>query len=177
MSYDSIYGEAIRNGCTPAMADMFASRKAPGIKTADTYRNGTGLEKQFDNCPELGDAIVAEVRKRNPNFNPKGKMLVGSLIDPAVGIGDERAWVSASDPLGDIAAQCKAQGRSVSGEVNFQAPQVDSDPSSAYKVNDKIVERVARNIQKPGQRIEEAREQARDAITPKICGEFKSESD
>lgn len=174
MTYKQIYDEAIRNGCSPTFADMLASRQAPAGKTNDTYRNGTGLEKQFDSCPEIGDAIVAEVRKKNPNFSPKGKMLIGSL---ARSIDDESAWVSAADPLGEIKARCKEQGRSVSGDVSYQAPDKAED-SGKYRVNDKIVERVAKRIQKPGQRIEEAREVARDTITPRsFVGEGKNESD
>lgn len=173
MTYKQIYDQAIKNGCSPVLADMLASRCPPAGKTNDTYRNGTGLEKQFDNCPEIGDAIVAGIREKNPNFNPKGKMLVGSLIRPEVGVFDEQAWVSASDPLGDVKKRCQEQGRTVSGDVNYQAPEKDLGDGK-YKVNDKIVERVARRIRKPGQRIEAAREIARDHITPKnMVGEGK----
>ena len=173
--YQQLYDQCIANGCTPAMADMLASRQAPVGKTNDTYRNNTRLEKQFDNCPEVGDELVWQTRRHDPNFNPKGKIHIGGLVRKEVGVGDPQAWVSASDPLGEIKQRCKEQGRTVSGDVNYTAPERDLIPEK-YKVNDKIVERVARNIKasKPKMKMGEAREAARDQVTPKsFVGEGK----
>jgi len=160
------YEELLASGQSHNIAELLAFSCPPASKTSTEFLRSFGCNgKQFADAPEDGDAIVAAVRKRDPNFSPTGKSFLGTL---ARSIDDPLAWVPHSDPQGHIQKVCQMRGDSCDGFYKVDAPKDIGPAVKPYAVSDKLVAKKAKEMLKenPKLSLHDAKDAAREAITP-----------
>ena len=135
------YEKCLRNGCSPRLAEMLASRRAPGCVTDDTFFVGRKGGQQFADDPQAGDYLAAGLRKLGGS--PAVKVYVHGL---ARFPGDPEAWVSSR---GEIADRCRERGWNCKGQVNVKGdqyaepkPDIPLDPDL---VTEEVAIRIAEN--------------------------------
>lgn len=129
------YDLCIRNGCSPALAEMLATRTFPGTRGTDrAFMQGRHLDgSQFEGLPPIvGRQYVAQAEAAG--VNPTGKYYSGTL---ARFPGDPEAWV---DSVGDIKRLCEQRGWGATGAVNITTPEGDGPSDAPYRVADDIVD-------------------------------------
>ncbi len=121
MTYDKIYQQAIANGASPILADLFASRKPPGVKgTERAYMEGKNNNEDLNKMHKpLRDDLLETARKAGVSVS--GKTYCSGLARFA---HDPEAWVSGRD---EVAAKCKANGWDCKGNVNYTPPDPPED--------------------------------------------------
>lgn len=134
MTYDEHYDLAIANGCSPALADMLASRTFPGTKGTDrSFMQGRKLDgSQFQDVPLVGEHHLAKAREAG--VSTTGKYYCGSL---AAFPGDPRAWV---DGLHDVKEVCEERGWEANGAIKVESPKYAGAEPGPYRVADDIVD-------------------------------------
>lgn len=142
MSYESIYKQAIKNGCSERLADMLASRKAPdSVTEAEYFKGRHNLADQFrDNEGQL-TKIVAAARKHG--FNPTRSM----VYEPALArfVGDPQAFVPSSGGKEHIAAVCKKNNWKCNGAVKVENHASDPE-KGAVDMDARLVEQYAKKM-------------------------------
>jgi hypothetical protein len=101
MTYDEIYADSIANGCSPLLADLLASRQAPGSK---------GTEKAF-----------MQDRNNNGDLDKMPAPMREELLNAAHSAGvsvSGKWWVSGRD---DVLRICKERNLNCEGNVNYKA--------------------------------------------------------
>lgn len=127
------YNLCLKNGCSPRLAEMFATGKTPTLKTDNTFLEGRW--NQFSENERLGNAY-ARVAKAH-GINTKGKVYLSQL---AAFPGDPRAWVSGR---GDVQKVCEERGWGCSGSVSVKAQSLDTEPQEISVDDDLVNDRVA----------------------------------
>lgn len=114
-TYDEIYARAIANGESPLLADMLASRQAPGARGVDRnlWQDQMLTHGLGDKDPCAKD-ILAEARAAG--IPTTGKIFVGALARPGMGGGDPLAWVS---DIHDMRESARRQNKCLSGVTNY----------------------------------------------------------
>lgn len=118
-----IFTQCLEQGQTLEFAAMCALRQAPGSKNTDRAFC-EGAERQKRMMSKVNRDAVYEIAKK-AGISTQGKYYKGSLGRP----NDPLAWVSNAD---DVLVAAKKKNLSVSGVVNYTAP--DRDPRSKPKV-------------------------------------------
>ena len=100
---------------------MLAMQKSPCTKgTANHFFEGR-MVSEYDSG--VGQMQLAMAHKAG--INTTGKIYVSGLADADKGPGTPEAWVAHPD---DIVAVAKMKGRSVTGCVNYTAPEREPEP-------------------------------------------------
>ena len=137
------YERCIREGTSPALAEMFALASPPGSQTDREFLRATENGRQFAKTPWIGDAYAAKAKKAG--VNTTGKVYKSSL---ARFPGDPRAWVGGR---GDVQKVCEQEGWGCDGAVKVKMQE--PEPAGEVAIADDIVERrVAQEIPK-GERV------------------------
>lgn len=124
------YEKCIANGCSPKLAEMLATRRAPGCVTDDTFFVGRKGGQQFADSPDAGDYYAADLRK--VGGSPAGKVYMHGLARYP---GDPEAWVSSR---GEVAEVCRKRGWSCKGQVNVKGDQY-ADPIKPVELDPDLV--------------------------------------
>lgn len=172
MSYNAIYAEAVRNGCSDRLADMLASRKPPGIDGTDTRyfaKQGT-LADQFKGNEGQLHYIVEQARSMGyePNMN--------DVYEPSLAecIGDPKAFVSPSGGLSHIRNVADERDYTVHGVIERKRDfrgldKVDDKPHLAEDIVDRYeATMVMEGMVDPGTSRREVREMIRAEYTPEF---------
>lgn len=156
--------ECMAGGSSPRGAVMLTLRQAPQSRTeADFMRGLEPVSKDFEKDEAFGRLMVARTRAENPNFNPAGKMLIGSLV----GVGKlEDAWAPEHEAKSHIKAVCQKNNRGCEGDVKVRSHEVEFDET--YRVADDLVAAKAKELRQlePSLKPKVATEQAREMLTP-----------
>jgi hypothetical protein len=134
-SYEECYRRLIAQGVPHKLADMFASRKAPGACTDREFMYGKRHVDQFENEPEVGRLYRAIAARYG--VSTQGKFYMSQLADFP---GDPRAWIDSKD---DIRRICEQRGWGCEGIVNVQPARYKDDGQTddgPYMVAEDIVE-------------------------------------
>ena len=162
VGYQEHYEECIRNGCSPLLAEMFASRKTPAIRTDATFLQGHINGNQFEKTPWLGDVYKKEAVAAGINIT--GKVYLSQLASYP---GDPQAWVSGR---GDVQRVCEERGWGCAGSVNVRAQEADTEPKDMPVADDIVDARTAEvlaGVPDPMHvDVADLREQVREHITP-----------
>lgn len=159
------FEQMLEDGQAPRMASMLAMRKPPGSVTEGDYMNGLETRKLFDNNPKLRERMVKRTRKEDPSFNPHGRVFMPQLV----GVGKmSECWAPEHEIRSHLLAVHKKYNRGCSGSVNYKPHEVDPGDET-YRVAQGLVDKKASQLmaQSPNLRLAEARDQARELITPK----------
>lgn len=119
------------------IADICASRRAPGCQTDSTFFAGIGtLDKQFRDKRELSDIVKAA---KSHGYNPTGNELysVGLARFP----GDPRAFISQGQGKQRVREIVTQDGTGCEGAVTVKARPIDKEPKDKYKLAPQIVKR------------------------------------
>ena len=110
MNDQQVYDEAIANGCSPKLAEMFALGAPPGCMTDAVFLEGHCNGNQFEKTPAHGDELrrVAESQGQSTT----GKVYLGGLARYA---GDPEAWVNGRS---DVKRVCEQRGWGADGAVS-----------------------------------------------------------
>jgi hypothetical protein len=136
----TVYKKALENGCSPKMAEMFACRQAPGIKTDTLHFRGIGTQDPFAGVhPDMKPYY--HQRAQEAGVSPSGKRYLSSLAESP---GDPKALV---DSKGDIQRVCEERGWGCDGIVKTKVAEPTSDfDASHYEPAPDIVESRAQEI-------------------------------
>lgn len=122
----AFYVRLRREGKDHRWAEMFASQRAPGAVTDDTFFAGIPrLAEQIGSDKQV-DRYVKAARKHGYNPSPNDVYQPGLARFP----GDPEAFVSRTKGRGYIKELCQRRGWGCSGSVNVQAAEPTSDPYS-----------------------------------------------
>lgn len=115
MTDRDVYAAAIRNGCSVALAEMFASGRGPALQTDATFLRSHCNGSQFagGKANERSGDILREIAE-SEGQSTKGKVYLGQL---AAYPGDPKAWV---DGRGDVARVCAERSWNCSGGVTVK---------------------------------------------------------
>ncbi len=162
------YEECIRNGCSPTLAEVLATRSFPGVRGTDrSFMQGRHLDgSQFEGTPPgVGRDYVAKALAAG--VNPTGKFYSGPLARfPA----DPRAWI---DSLSDVRRIAEERNLSVQGAITREATPADPLPGSSgpYRVADEIVnEHVAQRLASDPDAARRPRDELRHEIATTLAG-------
>ncbi len=149
-----------RKGESHRLALLLATRSFPSVRTDSTFLADRANGRQFEGCPQLGDAYkqIAEAH----GASVTGKVYLSQLAEFP---GDPQAWVSGR---GDVERVCRDRGYSVEGAVNFKSGP--RDPTPEIEVGEDIVESAVHDIlaDAPLRDRREVAEQARERLTAKV---------
>lgn len=136
------YERCLKKGCTPKMAEMFASRVAPktrGLNRSfmEKFRAGhtDGLDGVTDRESFYRMAHAAGV-------STAGKYYQHDLADYW---GDPNGWVS---DLDEVADKCRAQNRACEGAItikNYEAPPEKAVRLAPHLVEEELLNRIDAN--------------------------------
>lgn len=111
------YDECIRQGTSPALAEMFSLGISPGLMTDAVFmENRGGCYDQFEKNPFLGEWHARQARAAGINVG--GSVYLSGL---AAYPGDPRAWVSGR---GDVKRVLDERGWGAEGAVSAQVRRV-----------------------------------------------------
>lgn len=135
MTYEEHYDLCLGNGCSPALADLLASRSFPGTTGTDrAFWQGREFGgAQFQDQPLVGRHHLKLAEEAGVNV--AGKIYNGTA---ARFPGDPEAWVS---DLGDVKSLCERRGWGCEGALTVAAPRDVEPVLSPYRVADDLVER------------------------------------
>ena len=154
-SPQEIYDSALRNGCTPKLAEMLGLRSGPAIMT-DAVAFGNRhyrLKDPFQGLPpRMVNKIKAQLKKAGVNV--LGKKYISGLARKGLGMADPEAWVEPE--RGAVRKVLEKRGWSTLGDGGMvtvkPAPvDVETTPVSAKKYRcDKrlVVEDIQRQVEK-----------------------------
>lgn len=127
------YDRCIANGCTPALAEMLALKKFPGVRTGGALMRGVATD---DGLGEgmVADRLRAEADRRG--VSRAGKRWVGGL---AAYPGDPRAWVGDEH---DVRALARERNYAVSGAVNVEGRDSGPPPPPVRVAPDIVAEEI-----------------------------------
>lgn len=132
------YELCLANGCAPALAEMLALRRFPGIAGTDAvFNQGRKLDgSQFEEAA-AGVGAMYLAKAKAAGVNPAGKYYCGGL---ARFPGDPRAWI---DSRGDVARICAESGWTAEGAVKVEAPKYADGyvPPETYAVDPALIDR------------------------------------
>jgi hypothetical protein len=160
VSVQARYIEMRLKGEKHPMAELLAVRKFPSFKTDSTFNKGRVNGSQFEDCPLRGDWLRA--RAEEAGVSTTGKFYSSGL---ARFPGDPKAWVSNRN---DVLRVARENGMSVSGDVNYTAPE--TDPGADLAVAPEILAREvdAYMAANPDARRGDAEETVREVITGQV---------
>lgn len=128
----SHYERCLKNGCTPKMAEMLASRVAPKTRGL----NRSFMEKfragHVDGLEGITDRDYFYRKAKEAGVSTTGKYYQHDLADYW---GDPNGWIS---DLDEIADKCKAQNRECEGAITIKAPE--APPQKAVRLAPHLVE-------------------------------------
>ena len=135
MTADQIYAEAKANGCNDRLADMLASRQAPGAMTDREFFEGRGtLADQFAGAEGQLAKVVAAARAQG--YEPKpNDVYVPTLANS---IGDPLAFVPPTGGRNHVRRVCEQRQTSCEGAVTVQAPMY-REPTPDKPLSDKLI--------------------------------------
>jgi hypothetical protein len=135
---ETIYEEALSNGCTPRLAELLACRKAPGAQTdREFFRNKPKLDEQFKSAQTLNH-YVAQARKKGYNPNPNDVYMSQLARFP----GDPEAFVPASGGRNHVKRVLEQRGWGSEGIVNVKPAQFVPDPPPAAPLSKGILKKM-----------------------------------
>lgn len=157
------YAECIANGCSPRLAEMFASGRAPTAKTDDTFFKGWSKTggAQFTH-PEVRAHYLAEARRAGVSVT--GKQYFSELAEYP---GDPRAWV---DSRGEMVRLLEERNWACSGDLTVRR-EPTADPEPVALAEDLVAEKVAERLEEtPDAKVEDVREQVIETHAPHWTG-------
>lgn len=130
------YRRMIREGQTPAWAEMCALQQPPGANGTDReWMQGRNNGEWLNAMPKRqADFLTKEAKEAGIDIS--GKFYMSGLADKR-GWTDPEAWVSGRD---DVLRVAKKRNLNVTGQVNHKA--VDAPPPKEVALNDRIVKRI-----------------------------------
>lgn len=132
------YRECLRNGCSPALAEMFALASPPNSSSEREFLMARENGRQFEKEPKVGD-LYRKIAKQ-AGVDVTGKVYEPQLADYP---GDPRAWFSGRS---EIKQRCEEEGHGCDGIVGVQPRRREH---KGVDVADDIVENaVATQIEK-----------------------------
>ena len=159
--------QALDNGCSEKLAEMLASRSAPGLITDTICFSGVGSANPYGTIPP--DQQQAYYKKAiAAGVNPKGKKYLASL---AAYPGDPEALV---DSRGDAKRLLEKRGWGSDGMVKTEARQATSGVGPYTPAEDIVEERATAMLAADGcdgtctvAEWSEAKEKATESLSPK----------
>lgn len=138
--YQQLYDEAIANGCTPVLADMLASRKAPTAKTdREFFRDRPKtLAEQFRN-PRTLQHYINKARKHG--YNPSPNDYYDSSL--ARFAGDPEGFISPSGGRTQYKRTLQKRGwgaEDPNGLVNVAPAQFTPDPPPDLPLSNELID-------------------------------------
>ncbi len=120
----AIYDTAIRNGCTPKLAEALACRKLRHSLTDKQYFARQYRSLGDDLGEGMAEEVVAQARKHGYTPQP------GDTYLPNIAAfeGDPDAFVSPADGRGKIRRVLEQRGARCTGGLEFEWPEPNSDP-------------------------------------------------
>ena len=131
------YDTLVANGVAPRLADMLASRKAPGTRGTDSVFLQGQQHDPFAGLSAWETAVRAE-QARAAGIVTTGKVFKSGLADKR-GAGDPLAWVSSMD---DVKKAAAIKGKVLQGAVNYTPPELPPKPD--IKLAEDLVRKYAR---------------------------------
>lgn len=137
----AFYQQCIADGQSPAMAEIFASQRAPGIETDSSLLAGIGtLADQFDGAEDQLDYLVKQAKA--DGYTPKpSDYYCGSLATKA---GDKNAWLNHDRGRSHVKQVCRQRGVGCQGAVKVASGP--ADPGPKVKLAESIIREKARQL-------------------------------
>ena len=161
-SVQAHYIAMIEDGQTESWALMCALQQPPGANQTDrAFLEGRQNGEWLNNLPPR-QAKRMLAMARSSGVNPAGKVYFGGIADKR-GPADPKAWVS---DAGDVKRVAEERGMDVTGAVNHKAGGRPLEKKT--KIAKDILARETRREMAADRKLskQEAREKARDRITP-----------
>lgn len=143
-----IYENAIKNGTSPRMAEMFASRKAPGGGiTTDVFMADSPalhLRDQFDGDEWRLSRVINGAKRAGftPNATDRYIPTVARFE------GDPRAFINHKHTLGDLKRELEDAGVEAEGAVNTSGRNAPPAKPQLTRLAPQIVERIRKRMVK-----------------------------
>lgn len=128
----AIFKQCLKQGQTLEFAAMCALRQAPGSKNTDRAFT-QGAERQLRTMAQVNRDAVYEIAQK-AGISTQGKYYKGSLGRP----NDPLAWVANAD---DVLVAAKKKNLSISGVVNYTAPDKDPRPKPKVRLAPDLVQK------------------------------------
>jgi hypothetical protein len=152
------YKMMIKDGQSPAFAEMCALQQPPGLKGTDrALMEGRLNNEQFNSMPADHARNMITLAKR-AGINPSGKYYSAGLADKR-GPADPAAWI---DSVGDVTRVAQKRNLTVRGAVNHKGTPVPRPKSPV--LSDKLTKEMM-NVEKknhPTMKQGELREMVHD---------------
>jgi hypothetical protein len=127
------YDRCIANGCSPALAEMLAARKFPGVRGTDrAFLQGLHAEE------EDGTLLAYRRDAEAAGVSTTGKKYISGLADRP---GDPRAWVSGLDDVRSVLAE---RGWGCTGALSVPGDPVEPVAATPGVVASDLVAREVR---------------------------------
>lgn len=158
------YMDMIAAGQSHNMAEMLALQSPPAAQTEDAFKTRFGTNnKQFDGkrMSILADQAVKRIRKKHPNWSPKGQIHIAGLGP----MDNPDNWVDAMQARSEVKRKCAERNLDCDGMVKHKAREVEPQ---TVKYDPKLLRKeTARVMQEnPNMKPGEAREAATERLTP-----------
>jgi len=139
----SLYVIARREGTKHEFAMMLAMQRAPAVETTDTFWAG---RKRFDQV--YGEEYANRVRRK---LAERGVTLGNKEYFPELArfVGDPEAVMGFDDIRGNIKSLARKRGHAVSGMVNVEHREPETDPHAPEnrpRLNPKLAVQMARQM-------------------------------
>jgi hypothetical protein len=162
----ALYKRALKNGASPAFAEMAACQMPPGTKGSDrAFMQGRMDGSWMNSMPKpLADRMVRQARAAG--INTTGKFYMGGLADKRRHM-DPEAWV---DSVDDVRRVARKRNLEVRGIVDYTPPE--QEPKKSVDIAPDILEE---NVRKELKKDPQAsREEAADRVKKRIVPRWKN---